>query len=250
MKAPFAIGAVSLALTVFANPGLARAQERACGSSDPVNTIREMFSAIYACWVPPPGTAGMSVTLQFSLRRHGTLPGKPALPTPIWVVTKRLTGLLWRPSSKRSIRLCRYRFPIAWAEQLPVACSRPDLPQSLMMVHKPRPLPYRICHSSAGAKISNKPVSATYAPNGYFLHRPSQLTKVVGRQAWTPAIAQSPLGCEANGVALVLYEPKYDGFRCLALPRRRPGQSTVEKARSLNRFFPKVAADLVALGAG
>ena len=76
MKASF-VGAVSLVLAALANPGVTRAQERACGSSDPVNTIKEMLSAIYACWEPPPGTAGMSITLQFSLRRQGTLIGKP-----------------------------------------------------------------------------------------------------------------------------------------------------------------------------
>jgi len=36
-----------------------------------------MSSAIYACWEPPLGTSGMSITLQFSLRRQGTLIGKP-----------------------------------------------------------------------------------------------------------------------------------------------------------------------------
>ena len=76
MKVSF-VAAVSLVLTALANPGVPRAQQRACGSSDPVNTIKEMLSAIYACWEPPPGTAGMSVTLQFSLRRQGTLIGKP-----------------------------------------------------------------------------------------------------------------------------------------------------------------------------
>ena len=76
MKASF-VGAVCLVLTALANPGVTRAQERACGSSDPVNTLKEMLSAIYACWEPPPGTAGMSITLQFSLRRQGTLIGKP-----------------------------------------------------------------------------------------------------------------------------------------------------------------------------
>jgi hypothetical protein len=73
MRALF-VAAVCL---VLANSGVARAQERACGSSDPVNSIREMFLAIYACWEPPPGTAGMSITLRFSLRRQGTLIGKP-----------------------------------------------------------------------------------------------------------------------------------------------------------------------------
>ncbi|CDX11838.1 conserved hypothetical protein [Mesorhizobium sp. ORS 3324] len=53
------------------------AQERACGSRDAVNSIAEMSAAIYACWQPPRGTAGLSLTLRFSLRRDGTLIGKP-----------------------------------------------------------------------------------------------------------------------------------------------------------------------------
>jgi hypothetical protein len=76
MKASL-VGAVLLMVTALANPGATRAQERACGSSALVTTIREMFSAIYACWTPPPGTAGLSITLQFSLRRQGTLIGRP-----------------------------------------------------------------------------------------------------------------------------------------------------------------------------
>jgi hypothetical protein len=68
MKTSF-VGAVSLVLTALADPGVTRAEERACGSSDPVNAVKEVLSAIYACWGPPPGTAGMSITLQFSLRR-------------------------------------------------------------------------------------------------------------------------------------------------------------------------------------
>jgi uncharacterized membrane protein len=55
----------------------------------------------------------------------------------IWAATKRLTGPLWRQSSRRSIRLCRYPFPIAWAEQSPVACSRHDLPQPVEAAHEP-----------------------------------------------------------------------------------------------------------------
>ncbi|TIO71994.1 MAG: TonB C-terminal domain-containing protein, partial [Mesorhizobium sp.] len=39
--------------------------------------IAEMSAAIYACWRPPRGTAGLSLTLRFSLRRDGTLIGKP-----------------------------------------------------------------------------------------------------------------------------------------------------------------------------
>ncbi|WP_217577213.1 cell envelope integrity protein TolA [Mesorhizobium sp. GbtcB19] len=69
----------ALACAVFVNASCveAWAQQRACGSRDPVNTIAAMFDAIYACWQPPPGTGGLSLTLRFSLRRDGTLIGKP-----------------------------------------------------------------------------------------------------------------------------------------------------------------------------
>lgn len=77
MKPRFAILAAALAAILFASANAAIAQERPCHSTDPVNTIKEMSDAIYACWKPPPGTAGMSLTLRFSLRRNGTLIGQP-----------------------------------------------------------------------------------------------------------------------------------------------------------------------------
>ncbi|MBZ9684712.1 MULTISPECIES: TonB C-terminal domain-containing protein [unclassified Mesorhizobium] len=75
MKPRFAIFAAVLAVVPFANAAIA--QERPCHSPDPIDTIKEMSDAIYACWKPPPGTAGMSLTIQFSLRRNGTLIGTP-----------------------------------------------------------------------------------------------------------------------------------------------------------------------------
>jgi hypothetical protein len=72
-----AMGAIAVAVAVVAGPQQTLAQQRACGSRDPVNSIAEMSAAIYACWQPPRGTAGMSLTLRFSLRRDGTLIGKP-----------------------------------------------------------------------------------------------------------------------------------------------------------------------------
>ncbi|RUX76517.1 hypothetical protein EN904_24830 [Mesorhizobium sp. M7A.F.Ca.CA.001.07.2.1] len=77
MKPRFAFVAAALAAALSTSSQEARSQERSCRSSDPVDTIREMSDAIYACWKPPPGTAGMSLTLRFSLRRNGTLIGKP-----------------------------------------------------------------------------------------------------------------------------------------------------------------------------
>ena len=77
MKPRFATVALVLVTALFAGPYEASSQERSCRSPDPVDTIKEMSDAIYACWKPPPGTAGMSLTLRFSLRRNGTLIGKP-----------------------------------------------------------------------------------------------------------------------------------------------------------------------------
>jgi ATP-dependent DNA ligase len=39
-----------------------------------------------------------------------------------------------------------------------------------------------------------------------------------------------------------LYEPKYDGFRCLAFRDGDDIQLQSKKQKSLNRFFPEVAA--------
>ncbi|UVK45019.1 hypothetical protein BPNPMPFG_000504 [Mesorhizobium sp. AR07] len=77
MKPRSVFVAAALAVALFASPNEASAQERTCRSPDPVDTIKEMSDAIFACWKPPAGTAGMSLTLQFSLRRNGTLIGKP-----------------------------------------------------------------------------------------------------------------------------------------------------------------------------
>ena len=77
MKSRFAIFAAAFVTVLFASATVAIAQERPCHSTDPVDTLKEMSEAIYACWMPPAGTAGMSLTLQFSLRRNGTLIGKP-----------------------------------------------------------------------------------------------------------------------------------------------------------------------------
>ncbi|MER8900539.1 hypothetical protein [Mesorhizobium sp. M0514] len=77
MKHRSAIVATALALALVASATEARSQERACRSPDPVDTIDEMFDAIFACWQPPPGSAGLTLTLSFSIRKNGTLMGKP-----------------------------------------------------------------------------------------------------------------------------------------------------------------------------
>jgi hypothetical protein len=72
-----AAAAFAFASILGAGCGKAQAEGRACGSRDPVNSIAEMADAIYACWQPPQGTADLTLTLCFSLRRDGTLIGKP-----------------------------------------------------------------------------------------------------------------------------------------------------------------------------
>jgi hypothetical protein len=66
-------------LAFFAAVSFAGAQERACASREPINTIKDMWPALYACWTPPAGSEGMALTLVFSIRRDGSLIGRPKL---------------------------------------------------------------------------------------------------------------------------------------------------------------------------
>jgi hypothetical protein len=78
-KMKMALARTVLALVAFglALAGTARAEMRTCGSPDQVDTINEMFAALYACWEPPRNAGGMSMTLTFSLRSNGTIIGSP-----------------------------------------------------------------------------------------------------------------------------------------------------------------------------
>jgi hypothetical protein len=53
------------------------AQDSECDKRQAINSLDEMWSALYACWQPPADSNGMAITLRFSLRRDGTLIGKP-----------------------------------------------------------------------------------------------------------------------------------------------------------------------------
>ncbi|PJO49337.1 hypothetical protein CQ054_22475 [Ochrobactrum sp. MYb29] len=66
-----------LAMIATLTISTANATSRTCNSPTPVNSIDEMFDALFACWEPPAGTAGLAMTLRFSLRRDGTLIGEP-----------------------------------------------------------------------------------------------------------------------------------------------------------------------------
>jgi len=71
----FILAALIIAFTF----GAANATTRTCNSSVPVNTLEEMYAALFACWEPPAGSAGMSMTLRFSLRRDGTMISEPRM---------------------------------------------------------------------------------------------------------------------------------------------------------------------------
>jgi hypothetical protein len=50
------------------------------GTAHPVNTIKAMFAALRACWVPPPADQaryGMQYTVRFALKRNGALIAPP-----------------------------------------------------------------------------------------------------------------------------------------------------------------------------
>jgi hypothetical protein len=68
------IAALGLAL---ANAPASPQGARPCGSLEPINTLRQAWEALYACWEPPASSEGMEITLLFSLRRDGTLIGRP-----------------------------------------------------------------------------------------------------------------------------------------------------------------------------
>lgn len=56
---------------------VAVAESPTCRVPGPVNTLNEVWRAIFGCWEAPPGSADMAITLTFSLRRNGTMIGEP-----------------------------------------------------------------------------------------------------------------------------------------------------------------------------
>ena len=47
-----------------------------------LNTIKDVFSALHACWMPPPleqSRAGMQITVQLSFKRSGEILGNPRI---------------------------------------------------------------------------------------------------------------------------------------------------------------------------
>ncbi|MFG1424849.1 hypothetical protein [Roseixanthobacter glucoisosaccharinicivorans] len=75
-----ALPAALLVVAVLALPaGAARAEDTARPpvNAVPVETLAQLSKALYACWAPPPGTAGSEITLRFGLTAKGEVRGKP-----------------------------------------------------------------------------------------------------------------------------------------------------------------------------
>lgn len=68
-----------IALLASAAGGAVRAEPpaRPPANAVPVNSFDDLSRALFACWVPPPGTMGFEITLRFGLTGKGELRGKP-----------------------------------------------------------------------------------------------------------------------------------------------------------------------------
>ncbi len=71
-----------LALVLAPAAGFAQKAALAAAPRPPVNTVpvatmNQLGKALFACWAPPPGTAGSEITFRFGLTAKGELRGKP-----------------------------------------------------------------------------------------------------------------------------------------------------------------------------
>jgi hypothetical protein len=83
----------------------------------PINTIKEVFAALEACWVPPgldQARAGMQITVMVSFKRSGELLGKPRITyeTPDASEDERLS---YRVAMAEALRRCT---PLPFTEAL------------------------------------------------------------------------------------------------------------------------------------
>jgi hypothetical protein len=64
------------------NASLLEHQETVEADEHPLDSIRDMFAALRACWVPPPKEEahhGMEYTIRFALKRDGTIIAPPRM---------------------------------------------------------------------------------------------------------------------------------------------------------------------------
>ena len=72
------IGAI-IAVNFTVPPVYGQENIRACAHTTPVKTLKEMWPALFACWNGSSGNEDSEIGLVFSLRRDGTLIGKPKI---------------------------------------------------------------------------------------------------------------------------------------------------------------------------
>ncbi len=75
-RAALTLGTTALAAALLASGAVAQAPPTE------LNTIRDVFLALRACWVPPPldqSRPGMQITVQLSFKRNGEILGKPRI---------------------------------------------------------------------------------------------------------------------------------------------------------------------------
>jgi hypothetical protein len=81
LRAAFGIRLVTAATIAIAASGYGDAAQGATTDA-PINTLKELFVALQACWIPPPldrAHDGMEITVRFSLTRDGRVLGKAAI---------------------------------------------------------------------------------------------------------------------------------------------------------------------------
>jgi len=77
MKRFAILGLATIALCASSRADFA--QESDCRRTKLVDTLEAMWDALGRCWTPPLGSGGLEVTVRFSLKRDGTLNGKPQI---------------------------------------------------------------------------------------------------------------------------------------------------------------------------
>jgi hypothetical protein len=115
MKSTWRIALRWVALTA----SIVCAAELAVENSDArtLDRLGDPWPALSECWQPPPGSAGMEVTVRFSLKRSGAIVGEPRITySRLWGHRKSRT-----PSAIRGFQpfgnARPYTYPTGWGAQ-------------------------------------------------------------------------------------------------------------------------------------
>ena len=93
----------------------------------------------------------------------------------------------------------------------------------------------------------------TQIPAGLTIAKPSSAETPTGNLSLPISLSTKPMEAEAVDELPRepgwLFEPKYDGFRCLAFREGKRVELQSKKQKSLNRYFPELVAGLAGLEA-